>query len=151
MFNNNSKSKVQTTKAKPTSSPAASQDTYTRIGEGVTIVGNINCEGDVRVDGNVSGNITTSSRVIIGTKGKVLGNIDCSTAEIDGKIKGQILSRNMLSVTENADVEGDVVTGRLSIVDPSNFNVSSCKMEKNLGKAPAAQPSKPAANTEKKA
>ncbi len=107
------------------------QSTYTKIGEEVKIEGDINCLGDVRVDGNVLGNINTQARVIIGTKGKVLGNIQCDSAEIDGKFKGKIEASNLLSVTQNADIEGDVVTGRLSISDPKNFNVDSCKMQKS--------------------
>ncbi len=132
MFNNSNKTKETPSK----STAAAGNDTYTRIGEGVTIEGNINCQGDVRVDGNVSGNIVTSARIIIGTKGKVLGDLRCNSAEIDGKVNGKIHTSNLLSVTENANIEGDVVTGRLSISDPKGFNVSSCKLERNASSSP---------------
>ncbi len=130
MFNNKTKTTESNSKAKP-KSVEANKDNYTRIGEGVKIEGDINCSGDVRVDGDVSGNIKTTARVIVGTKGRILGDVQCASAEIDGKFKGHITTQDMLTVTENADIEGDVVTARLNIQDPKNFNVSSCKMHKN--------------------
>ena len=52
----------------------------TNINPGTQLEGNISSDGDIRLDGNMIGNIVTKAKVIIGPQGSINGNIDCSSA-----------------------------------------------------------------------
>lgn len=54
----------------------------TIIAPGTEITGNIDSKGDIRVDGVLNGNISTTGKVIIGTAGKVNGDVQANTADV---------------------------------------------------------------------
>src|SRR5436190_1845490 len=53
-----------------------------QFGNGTVISGDVNAEGDVRIDGKVTGNVTSKSKVVIGATGIIDGNIFCQNAYI---------------------------------------------------------------------
>ncbi len=98
------------------------------IGKKTTIVGDIKSEGDFRIDGNIEGSIVTEGRVIIGKEGKVNGNIECVNADIEGVISGNLSVSNMLSLKSTANINGDVVIGKLTVEPGASFN-ATCSMK----------------------
>ena len=56
------------------------------IADGTTIVGSIEIEGALRIEGLVNGVIYSKSRVYIARTGQVTSDIHCSEAVIGGKI-----------------------------------------------------------------
>ncbi|MFZ9296670.1 MAG: bactofilin family protein, partial [Bacteroidia bacterium] len=47
----------------------------TIVASGTEIKGNINSKGDIRVDGILVGNLTTSSKILVGPSGKITGDV----------------------------------------------------------------------------
>ena len=43
------------------------------IGQGTMITGDLSCKGDIRIDGEIIGNVISKAKVVIGTTGKVIG------------------------------------------------------------------------------
>ena len=116
------------------------------IGKNTRIVGDINSEGDFRVDGKVEGIIKTNGRVVIGKSGFVKGNIDCSNAEIEGSFSGKLTVNNLLSLKVTAKITGDVIVNKLSVEPGAEFN-ASCAMKgtvKELTNEPQAKEAKSA-------
>ena len=74
-------------------SPVAST---TIIGAGTSINGDINSEGDIRIDGTLNGNLIAKAKVFIGPEGIVEGNITGFHADILGKVKGNIKIMELL-------------------------------------------------------
>jgi cytoskeletal protein CcmA (bactofilin family) len=97
------------------------------LGAGTTIVGDINSNGDIRINGILTGNLTTKGRVIIGETGKIKGEITCKNADILGLVEGKFVVADLLSLKSTATVIGDVTIGRISIEPGCRFN-GSCKM-----------------------
>ena len=48
------------------------------IGIGTKITGDVNSNGDIRVDGSLNGKLITKGKVVIGETGKVKGEISCN-------------------------------------------------------------------------
>ena len=48
------------------------------------IVGNITAPKDLRIDGTVQGDVACAGKVVLGKTGSIVGNIQCTTAEIAG-------------------------------------------------------------------
>ena len=103
---------------------------HNTITNGTEIVGDINSQGDLRLDGFLKGNLNIKGRVVIGKTGKVLGTITCKNAEINGNIEGRILVSELLSLTETANVKGDIVINKLNIQPGCKFT-GTCSMDGN--------------------
>lgn len=97
------------------------------IGNGTDITGDISSNGDLRVDGNIKGNIQSSGKVVIGSTGKVEGKISCLNADISGEVKADIEVKELLSLKATAMVSGDIITNKLAI-EPGAVFTGSCKM-----------------------
>jgi cytoskeletal protein CcmA (bactofilin family) len=97
------------------------------IGKKTTINGEINSEGDFRIDGVVEGSIHAKGKVIIGKEGRVQGEITCSNAEIEGHVSGNLVVDNMLSLKASSSVTGEVVIGKLTVEPGAVFN-AVCSM-----------------------
>ncbi len=101
------------------------------VGKNTSLVGDINSEGDFRIDGKVEGNIKTSGRVVIGQEGSVDGTIECAHADIEGKFSGKLNVDQMLSLKATASISGEVVLGKLSVEPGATFN-ASCNMKGSI-------------------
>ncbi len=97
------------------------------IGLGSSITGDIVAKNDFRIDGNLTGNLTCDTRIIIGESGNIEGNIICASAVIQGKLTGTLKVSDTLEVNSKAIINGDVTTGRLIIENGAIFNVK-CQM-----------------------
>ncbi|HRI29452.1 MAG TPA: polymer-forming cytoskeletal protein [Chitinophagales bacterium] len=92
------------------------------IGQGTKITGAISCQGDIRIDGEVQGNITAYAKIVIGSSGMVLGDIVCENADVAGKIDGTIKVKELLNLKETATITGDISTHKLVIEAGAVFN-----------------------------
>jgi cytoskeletal protein CcmA (bactofilin family) len=97
------------------------------IGKKTTINGEINSHGDFRIDGVVEGSIQAKGKVIVGKEGRVQGEINCSNAEIEGHVSGNLVVDNMLSLKASSSVTGEVVIGKLTVEPGAVFN-AVCSM-----------------------
>ena len=97
------------------------------IGQGTSILGDINSNGDIRIDGTLKGSIKTEGKVVLGKEGIVEGDVVCQNADISGIIKAKITVSNLLSLKETAKLNGDIVTNKLSIEPGAEFT-GSCSM-----------------------
>lgn len=109
------------------------------IGQGTSIEGNINANGDIRVDGHVSGNIISKSKVVIGTTGTVSGTIHCQNADISGKQKGDVFIAEILFLKATSSLVGDIETSKLVVESGAIFtgncsmrNTKSISLENNI-------------------
>ena len=97
------------------------------------IVGDIFSEADFRIDGIVEGNVTTSGKIVVGKSGKITGIINCSNADISGSISGKIEVNEVLSLMSESLIQGDIVTGKLSVEEGAQVEASiSMKSGKQL-------------------
>ena len=64
--------------------------TINLISNGTDITGDMKSNGDIRIDGSLTGNLTTKGKVVIGPTGKVKGEVICKNSEVSGMIEGKI-------------------------------------------------------------
>ena len=95
--------------------------------KGTKMEGNVNADNDFRVDGEIIGNLNCKGKVIIGTTGKLVGEIRCENAIIEGDFQGKLFVSDVLTVRETAILNGDITTGKLTVQSGAIFNVV-CKM-----------------------
>jgi len=105
------------------------------IAKNTKITGDIESDGDFRIDGTLEGTLKTKGRVILGLEGVIKGRVEAENADLEGKIIGTLIVENLLSVKSTANVSGEVVIGRLSVEPGATFNASfSIKGSKDSSK-----------------
>jgi cytoskeletal protein CcmA (bactofilin family) len=92
------------------------------VGKGTSIIGDIKCEGDIRIDGTLLGNIVVSGKLIVGETSEITGDIKANQAEVYGKIFGKLVIDDLLSIRSTGYVEGDLYAGNLQIEATAKFN-----------------------------
>jgi cytoskeletal protein CcmA (bactofilin family) len=110
----------------------------TNINPGTTLAGNISSDGDIRLDGAMTGNITTTAKVIIGPQGFITGDIVCSSADVFGKIKGNVKVKELLFLKASASIDGDIFTAKLVVENGATFN-GSCSMNSTFSNQKTAE------------
>lgn len=98
------------------------------IGGGTEISGDIMSNSDIRVDGSVTGNLTTKGKLVVGESGRIKGEINCKNADVSGKIEGKIIVSELLTLKPSSFINGDISTHRLAI-EPGAMFTGNCKME----------------------
>jgi cytoskeletal protein CcmA (bactofilin family) len=100
------------------------------ISYGTEITGDIKSNGDIRIDGALTGNLNIKGKVVIGPTGKVSGEVICKNSEVSGLIEGKITVEQLLNLKASSKILGDIVTSKLSIEPGAKFT-GNCKMSDN--------------------
>ena len=109
--------------------------TLNLISSGTDIMGDIKSNGDIRIDGSLTGNLNTKGKVVIGTTGKVKGEVICKNSEVAGILEGKITVGQLLNLKASSKINGEIATSKLSI-EPGAVFSGNCKMsdtESNAG------------------
>ena len=88
---------------------------YSRIENSTKLIGDIISEADFRIDGTLEGTIKTSGKVIIGKEGKLIGSLECETADVEGQVKGNLKVKNILFLKTTSVIEGEILIGKINI------------------------------------
>lgn len=101
------------------------------IAAGMTVTGDIESNGVVKVEGRVEGSIRTARQVLIGRQGHVKGDIETPEAVIGGTVEGTITATERVEVQATAMVTGDVHTKTIVILEGGRIN-GSVRMEETV-------------------
>jgi cytoskeletal protein CcmA (bactofilin family) len=98
------------------------------INAATTILGDLNSEGDMRIDGTVKGYISSKARLVLGTTCRIEGDIKAANLELSGEVNGNIYVTELLTVKATAKINGDIVSTKLIIEAGAEFN-GKCSMK----------------------
>jgi cytoskeletal protein CcmA (bactofilin family) len=90
----------------------------------LTITGNLESQGDVRVEGQICGDIRCAN-LVIGRDAVVSGDIVAEEAVVRGKVKGTIRA-NRVILQDTACVESAIYHRVLSVNEGASFDGQSC-------------------------
>jgi cytoskeletal protein CcmA (bactofilin family) len=106
------------------------------ISSGVNVKGNLETDGELRIDGEIVGNVSCG-RLEIGNDGAVRGEIKADEVVVCGKTEGVIRARRII-FQESARVVGDIFYEIISIVEGARFmGASNQEKEDTNATAPA--------------
>ena len=99
------------------------------INKGTTIVGNLESQGNIRIEGKFIGKVKSKSKIILGKSSYFEGGILAPRAEIDGEVKGKIKISELLILKPSAVIKSDIITKDINVESGAVFN-GRCKMSK---------------------
>ena len=99
------------------------------VGNGTTLTGEANFKGMLRVDGTLSGRVSSQDgTLIVSTGGQVDANVEVSVAQIYGTVNGDVTASKRIELGRVAKVTGNIQTPALVIEQGAIFE-GSCRME----------------------
>ena len=101
------------------------------IAKTTQITGDFNSTGNIRIDGELTGNIKSSGKVVVGKDGKIDGTLECENARFEGSFKGEMKISGTLTLKSTAVIEGTVFTEKLAVEPGAVFNVT-CTMKSSV-------------------
>ncbi|SKA80823.1 protein CcmA, bactofilin family [Clostridium sp. USBA 49] len=87
----------------------------TLIGDKCTVIGSIQGEGLMKIDGTIEGDINLQDDIIIDINALCKSNINCKNATINGKVEGNIICENTLTIESYGKVTGNITVKNLVI------------------------------------
>jgi cytoskeletal protein CcmA (bactofilin family) len=101
--------------------------TVSCIGSGMSIIGNIECNGPAQVFGRVEGEVRASD-LLIGDGAQVEGSVIAQDVKICGSVKGTVRATRV-KLQRGGAVEGDIFHRSLSIDENALFEGTSRRVE----------------------
>jgi len=93
-----------------------------RINHGTVVQGTLESDGDLRIEGVIKGTLRTKSKVAVGATGLIEGDVHCKSADIEGRIVGDIEVSDVLTLKASAIVEGNIFTSKIVIENGAHFD-----------------------------
>jgi cytoskeletal protein CcmA (bactofilin family) len=90
---------------------------FSIIASDMTVIGDLETEGVVRVEGRVRGTVRVGSQVLVSEGAVIEGDLHTQEAVIAGQVTGGIHARERVELQATAMVAGDILTPRISIVE----------------------------------
>jgi len=92
------------------------------IAPGMTVRGDIDSDGTVKVEGIVEGQVQARNQVLVAKGGTVQGDIDARESIVGGTVQGSIRASERVEVQAGATVRGDITTRRIAVAEGGNLN-----------------------------
>src|SRR5262245_13352800 len=127
------------------------------IGSGMSIVGNVECNGPAQVFGRIDGEVHAASDLLIGEGAHIEGSVIAQEVTVRGSVKGTVRARRV-KLQKGGAVDGDIFHRSLSIEEDAVFEGTVRRLEnptetatngdaaqKNSQPAPTLPPARPLA------
>lgn len=100
------------------------------VGHGTTLTGDTNFQMMLRVDGHLSGSLSSDGgTLIVGSTGQLDANVNVGVANINGTVQGDVIATERIQLGRTARVVGNIATPKLLIEEGAIFE-GSCSMIK---------------------
>jgi cytoskeletal protein CcmA (bactofilin family) len=104
------------------STPSPSEGVISIVGPGMRVVGDLETEGTLRIEGVVSGSVRAAMAVVIGKEGSVEGDVHARDAVIAGRVVGRVVVESRLELQATSRLEGEVFAQRLQLDEGAVVN-----------------------------
>lgn len=110
------------------SKPIPVETAINLLAGGTSVKGEIQTNGDFRIDGTLHGTIHSKGKIVVGSSGLIEGEMVCQNADISGNVKANVTVSELLTLKSTAVINGDINTNKLSIEPGAKFS-GTCRME----------------------
>ena len=127
---------------KRTQSETTNNSAESIVGPSVKIEGDLKSQGNLRIDGTVTGKVKTSQNLFIGDTANISADIEAENAVISGVVQGNVKIVSALVLTGTGRVTGDILCGTLQVEEGAYF-LGKCQMKDKISNThPEPQPEK---------
>jgi len=99
------------------------------LGPSTVIEGKFKFDTPVRIDGSLTGEVASSSVLIVGREASVQGRIEVGSLIVLGAVEGEVVAENLVEIRTGGELEGDITCKRVTIEDGGYYK-GSCNMHR---------------------
>lgn len=115
----------------------------TVLGEGAVFEGIISCEGSMKVECVLKGDVKAANSIVIGPNGSVTGDINAGEVIIFGKVTGKV-DAGALEIKSTGEITGEVLAETL-VTEAGGIMRAKCEMKGPEQKGPKDKSQPPGA------
>jgi cytoskeletal protein CcmA (bactofilin family) len=107
------------------------QDDYNQesiVGPSVKIEGDLKSQGNLRIDGTVTGKVKTSQNLFVGESANIQADVEAENANVSGIVQGNIKVSGGLTIGRTGRLLGDIICGTLQVEEGAYF-IGKCSMK----------------------
>jgi cytoskeletal protein CcmA (bactofilin family) len=90
---------------------------FSIIASDMTVIGDLETEGVVRIEGRIRGNVRVGSQILVAAGAVIEGDLHTNEAVVAGQVSGAIVAKDRVELQATAVVSGDINTPRIAIVE----------------------------------
>ena len=108
-----------------THSPGAHQDGGTNVvslGPRDSLHGRLEIQGDLKIQGNVEGELKASGDVTVDSTAAIQASIEGANVSVRGQVTGNVTAKKRLTLGGSGRLNGDVKVSRLTVEDGATLN-----------------------------
>lgn len=91
------------------------------IGAGTVIEGKLSFDAPVRIEGTLTGEVTSTSTLIVGEQGSIEAAIDVGSLVILGHVTGNVVAKDLVEIKSGGKLTADIKTKRIVIEEGGIF------------------------------
>jgi cytoskeletal protein CcmA (bactofilin family) len=91
------------------------------LGRGARVRGRVGGDGDLRIEGQVEGDVRISGQLSIEEGGAVTGDVEASAVVIGGALTGDVAARGAVTVRAGARVEGNLGGAEIVLEEGASY------------------------------
>jgi cytoskeletal protein CcmA (bactofilin family) len=114
---------------------AEQNDEVTIVGAGARLEGNVVSAGNLRIDGQVKGQINAEGDVALSPQSQVEADIRAQNVSVAGAFKGTIVVKSKAHLARGGRIEGDITSKSLVVEEGGIFHGQSIM---DAGSSPSA-------------
>ena len=113
--------------------PAAQngEGTLSLVGVGMRVIGDIESNGVIKIEGTVEGCIRGARQVLLGRQGEISGDVYARDVVIGGRVSGNVFASERVEVQGTSAVQGDIHTKSIVVLEGARIN-GSVKMDDSV-------------------
>jgi cytoskeletal protein CcmA (bactofilin family) len=92
------------------------------IGSGMRIVGDIESNGVIKVEGIIDGSVRGARQLLLGKGGTIHGDIYAVDAILGGTVVGTVVASERVEIQGTSSVEGDIHTKSMVVLEGGMIN-----------------------------
>ncbi|MCC6928312.1 MAG: polymer-forming cytoskeletal protein [Gemmatimonadaceae bacterium] len=94
------------------------------IGSGMRVIGDIESNGTIKVEGVVEGSVRGARQLLLGKGGTINGDVHAVEAVLGGSVVGNVLATERVEIQGSSSVEGDILTKSMVVYEGGVINGS---------------------------
>lgn len=122
-------------------------DVVSVVASGMTILGDVTCDGTVRVEGKIEGSIKATKSVVVGKDGRITGDIETQDVVVAGTVVGTVVGASRVELQETCQIEGDIRSRRIKLDEggriEGRLHMMARTADEKSTASPSLQPQKP--------
>ena len=92
------------------------------IGAGMRVIGDVESNGVIKIDGTVDGSVRGAKQILLGKSGVIRGDVYAADAVLGGTVVGTVVVADRVEIQGTSSVQGDIHTKSIVVFEGGMIN-----------------------------